>query len=86
MKNSGKTAGNLASWEDNRTEGDHPYDFLIQDSIGAIRIQVKMQRQKNQRPMTAKEGYRIFSAEKWDPEGAKGAVRQLGNFFYFQSV
>ncbi len=62
---------NLKGWHDISTEGDQPYDFNIQDSIGTIRIQVKMQRQKNQRPMTANEGYRIFSAEKWVVETQK---------------
>jgi hypothetical protein len=62
---------NLVGWEDVSSEGDHPYDFIIHDHIGSIRIQVKMQRQKNQRPMTAKEGYRIFSVEKWVVETQK---------------
>jgi hypothetical protein len=61
----------LIGWDDISTEGDQSYDFIIQDRIGVIRIQVKMQRQKNQRPMTAKEGYRIFTAEKWVVETQK---------------
>ena len=44
-----------ANWEDVPLNGDHSYDFAIKDSVGTVRIQVKMQRQKEQRPMLAFE-------------------------------
>jgi len=42
-------------------DGDAAYDFKIQDSSGEVSVQVKMQRQKDHRPMTANEGYRCLS-------------------------
>lgn len=41
----------LSGWENITPTGDYPYDFLIRDSAGAVRIQVKMQRQEKRRPM-----------------------------------
>lgn len=43
--------GELRGWEKVALIGDYPYDFLIRDNAGAVRIQVKMQRQEKQRPM-----------------------------------
>lgn len=52
---------NLADWEDITPDGDYPFDFKIKDVTGVeISIQVKMQRQKDYRPMTANEGYKIY--------------------------
>lgn len=51
---------NLNGWTDKTPEGDHPYDFLLTDGNGDIRVQVKMQRLKSQRPMMANEGYRFL--------------------------
>lgn len=57
---------NLKSWENITLEGDHPFDFKIKDSTGfEVTIQVKMQRQKNQRPMFGKEGYKIFPSNMY---------------------
>jgi hypothetical protein len=44
-------------WAISSREGDAPYDFLLADGSGEIRIQLKMQRKKDQRPMMACEGY-----------------------------
>jgi hypothetical protein len=38
--------------------GDLPYDFMIEDDQGVLRIQVKMQRRKDKRPMMAREANR----------------------------
>jgi hypothetical protein len=46
-------------------KGDPPYDTLLRDKSGDIRIQVKMQRLKEHRPMTAKEAYRYLSDNKY---------------------
>ncbi len=40
-------------WEDKSPGGDLPYDFLIQDSTGPIKVQVKLQRQTKGSPLTA---------------------------------
>src|SRR5579863_3027513 len=34
----------LTGWKDVITPGDHSYDCLLQDQVGQIRVQVKMQR------------------------------------------
>jgi hypothetical protein len=53
--------GGLRDWRD-ITQGENlPYDFLLTDGHGDVRVQVKMQRQKYQRPMMANEGYRYLS-------------------------
>jgi len=55
----------LSGWRD-VTHGENlPYDFLLTDGQGNVRVQVKMQRQKNQRPMMAHEGYRRLSSDMY---------------------
>ncbi|KAA3650655.1 MAG: hypothetical protein DWQ11_16460 [Proteobacteria bacterium] len=46
---------NGASWKEIPLVGDHSFDFALKDPRGQITIQVKMQRQKEQRPMLASE-------------------------------
>ena len=48
----------LKGWVSLPLEGDFSYDFLLQDAGGKVRVQVKMQRLKDHRPMMASEGYR----------------------------
>jgi|WetSurMetagenome_2_1015567.scaffolds.fasta_scaffold00303_15 hypothetical protein len=55
----------MDDWVDETKPGDAPYDFLLVKGSKKIRIQVKMQRLKSHRPMTANEGYRILSADKF---------------------
>lgn len=45
-------------WEDLTPAGNFPYDFLLQDDAGQIRIQVKLQRRKKHRPMRSEEAPR----------------------------
>ena len=47
----------LTSWSNESLVEDLPYDFLLQDSTGQVRVQVKMQRRKKQRPMLANKRY-----------------------------
>lgn len=54
---------NIENWVDITPDGDAPYDFKIKDDFGDVSIQVKMQRQKAHRPMTAKEGYSFLSSD-----------------------
>lgn len=42
-------------WSEVRIVGDQPYDFAVKDGMDQVTIQVKMQRQKEQRPMWAFE-------------------------------
>ncbi len=50
----------LDDWDNVALVGDPPYDFLLKDIAGEVRIQVKMQRQKEHRPMMANEAYRYL--------------------------
>jgi hypothetical protein len=38
--------GNLLDWENITPSGDLPYDFLLRDQLGEVRVQIKMQRKK----------------------------------------
>lgn len=61
----------LPGWKDVTPSGDNAYDFLLEDSIGQVSIQVKMQRLKAGRPMLANEGYKFLSADKYVVETQK---------------
>jgi hypothetical protein len=50
----------LNGWENLPVEGDFSYDFLLADAAGQVRVQVKMQRLKDHRPMLASQGYRYL--------------------------
>ena len=43
----------LDGWREVPTEGDPPYDFLLEDETGPVRVQVKLQRSKGGTPLTA---------------------------------
>lgn len=53
--------GELEEWRDMTPPGDWPFDFLLEDDAGQVRVQVKMQRRVGGRPMTAKEASKILS-------------------------
>src|SRR2546426_2661850 len=42
--------GKLKGWKDVTPPGDAAYDFLIEDSLGRVSIQVKMQRKERREP------------------------------------
>ncbi|HEY0078400.1 MAG TPA: hypothetical protein VGB73_07115 [Pyrinomonadaceae bacterium] len=56
-----EVAGKLEGWKDVTPLGDFPYDFLLEDAIGRVRIQVKMQRRKSGRSMMANEASKFLS-------------------------
>jgi hypothetical protein len=58
-------ADRLAGFQVVPIKGDPPYDCLLRDAHGDVRIQVKMQRLKDHRPMMAKEAYRYLPADKY---------------------
>jgi len=66
-----KVVGTLRGWKDTTPAGNHPYDFVLTDDHGDIRVQVKMQRQKNHRPMLASEGYRFLPPDMYVVETQK---------------
>lgn len=55
----------LPGWAGTELEGDHPYDFLLRDRVGEVRVQVKMQRLKGHVPMMASQGYRYLPADMY---------------------
>lgn len=57
--------GGLKGWKNVTPDGDHPYDFLLTDGDGNVRVQVKMQRQKDQQPMMANKGYKFLPANMY---------------------
>ncbi|MDA8169427.1 MAG: hypothetical protein M0Z59_06990 [Nitrospiraceae bacterium] len=61
----------LKGWRDITPPCEAPYDFLLDDSKGQVRIQVKMQRLKNKKPMMANEGYKFLSSDKYAVETQK---------------
>jgi hypothetical protein len=66
-----KIVGTLHGWSDTMPAGNHPYDFVLTDGRGDIRVQVKMQRQKSHRPMLANEGYRFLPPDMYVVETQK---------------
>ncbi|OGU32957.1 MAG: hypothetical protein A2057_13110 [Ignavibacteria bacterium GWA2_35_9] len=52
-------------------EGNEPYDYKVKDKMGEIKIQVKLQRKKEGRPMLANEGYKRLSSNKYVVETQK---------------
>lgn len=55
----------LKAWENLSIEGDPPYDFLLADRVGRVRVQVKMQRLKDHRPMLASQGYKYLPSDMY---------------------
>ncbi|MGD0694620.1 MAG: hypothetical protein ABSB82_07165 [Terriglobia bacterium] len=58
-------ADKLEGWDSEELRGDFPYDFLLRDQLGAIRVQVKMQRLKSGVPMMASQGYKRLPADMY---------------------
>lgn len=61
----------LKGWKIEELVGDYPYDYSITDAVGKVRIQVKMQRRKEGRPMTARQANRRFSESMFVVETQK---------------
>lgn len=74
-----EVVGKLAGWRDVTPPGDYPYDFLLEDANGQVHVQVKMQRKKAGRPMTAREASRLFSSEMFvvETQRTRGGVNRL---------
>jgi len=52
----------LKGWKDVTSGGNDAFDFKIKDSKGPVTIQVKMQRQKEHKPMMANKALKILPA------------------------
>lgn len=55
----------LNGWSNVTPPGDLPYDFLLEDAQGAVRVQVKLQRSLSHRPMWAREAYRFLPVDMY---------------------
>lgn len=55
----------LRGWSNVTPPGDLPYDFLLDDGHGGVRVQVKLQRSVAHRPMLASEAYRSLPADMY---------------------
>ena len=60
-----------AGWESVGFSDDSPYDFLIRSDAREVRIQVKLQRRKNQRAMFASEANRHYPDDMYVAEVQK---------------
>ena len=71
----------LAGWTDRTPPGDLPYDFLLDDGKGAVRVQVKLQRSVARRPMKAKEAYRFLPADMYvvETQRTRGGSNKIGS-------
>jgi hypothetical protein len=61
----------LQNWENITPDGDLPYDFMLQDKYGSVKVQVKLQRSLDLKPMKAIEAYRKFSEDLFVVETQK---------------
>jgi len=55
----------LVDWQNEPLAGDFSYAFRLRDSNGQVRVQVKMQRLKDHRPMAANQGYRYLPPDMY---------------------
>lgn len=62
----------LEGWRNIPLTNDYSYDFLIEDSIGQVRIQVKMQRKEKGVPKLSKSGHK-YVVETQRTRGGKDA-------------
>lgn len=63
----------LEGWRNIPLTSDYSYDFLIEDSIGQVKIQVKMQRKEKGIPKLSKSGHK-YIVETQRTRGGKDAL------------
>lgn len=61
----------LTGWNSVPAAGDRAYDYLLDDGQGQVSVQVKLQRSKEFKPMTAKQANRKFPDDMWVVETQK---------------
>jgi hypothetical protein len=61
----------LEGWTAKPATGDRAYDYLLDDGKGPVSVQVKLQRSKEFKPMTAKQASRKFPEDMWVVETQK---------------
>lgn len=73
-------------WKDETPGGDHPYDFLLVDKVGPVKIQVKMQRLEKKVPKHWGRNSQFFVVETQktrsgkDKKGGSTRPYQFGEF------
>lgn len=81
----------VQGWEKDTPEGNHAFDCVLRRGGERVRIQVKSQRKKAQRPMLASEAYKRLSPDKFvvetqrtragtDAEGQSTRPYRFGEF------
>lgn len=81
----------LSAWSNVTPSGDLPYDFRLDDGVGAVRVQVKLQGSLAHRPMMANQAYRFLPADMFvvetqrtrkgsDPTGGSTRPYRFGEF------
>lgn len=61
-------------WKDETPDGDHPFDFLLVDKIGPVKIQVKMQRLERKVPKHWGRNTRFFVVETQKTRSGKNSA------------
>src|SRR5262249_1495624 len=73
----------MEGWEIEEIIGDAPYDFLISDSLGQIRIQVKMQRRVRGVPLVRGEKFVVETQRTRTGKDATGGATRPYRFGEF---
>lgn len=73
-----EVVAHLEHWSALTAQSDKAYDYLLDDGQGSVSVQVKLQRSKEFKPMTARQANRKFPDDMWVVEtqktrGGKGA-------------
>jgi hypothetical protein len=66
-----EVAGALSGWQRMPVSGNQSFDVQLNDPQGAVRVQVKLQRSKGGRPMTANQAVKTWSARRFVTETQK---------------
>lgn len=61
-------------WKDSTSKGNHPYDFLLVDEDGPVKVQVKMQRLQKGVPKTWGRGTDFFVVETQKTRGGTNSA------------
>jgi len=61
-------------WKNETPEGDHPFDFLLVDKVGPVKVQVKMQRLEKKIPKLWAPGSRYFVVETQKTRSGKDSA------------
>lgn len=71
----------LQGWQAEGPAGNLPYDFLLVDSTGPVRVQVKLQRSEKHQPIRSRSGHFLVETQKTRAGAARaggGPTRPYG--------